>query len=369
MTTKHKKSALPIPIRNLYVMLAYAFKNMKRAGDTQLLAERFEHIHDFLAFILIQEVAGLMKRGLNRGYRTHTEESATPRGQIDIAQSIAAGSQTRGRMVCRSDDLNVDTPQNQALKAVLLLLFRHGGLQDDLKQDVQKLLAQLSEVTQINPATIRWSELTGRGSTSGYRYALGVCKLLAKGLIHTEQSGEHTLGSWESEHVMNALYEKFLLEFYRAHYPGLSPDSSAVAWDLDPAEGRGWNASQLPGMKTDITLSNGTRTLIIDAKYYQNTMQSNSTARSAHLYQMFAYVKNSDVNGEGSVRGLLLYAQPNKTTHANVSVKIQGNWIEARTLDLRLEWEKIRAELEEPLKWFGLPTDDDDAGGVSLHSA
>jgi 5-methylcytosine-specific restriction enzyme subunit McrC len=46
-------------------------------------------------------------------------------------------------------------------------------------------------------------------------------------------------------------------------------------------------------MKTDITLRSSTRTVVIEAKYYRETLTrrySKETLRSDNLYQLFAYL-------------------------------------------------------------------------------
>ena len=66
-------------------------------------------------------------------------------------------------------------------------------------------------------------------------------------------------------------------------------------------------------MQTDIMLhfKNG-KTLIIDAKYYGQTMQyhfNKATIHSHNLYQIHTYVMNQDVEHKGEVDGMLLYAK------------------------------------------------------------
>ncbi len=51
-------------------------------------------------------------------------------------------------------------------------------------------------------------------------------------------------------------------------------------------------------MQTDIMLSHAGRTLIIDAKYYEHSLQQLYDSYSVHsgnLYQIFTYVKNKEV--------------------------------------------------------------------------
>ncbi|MBQ5330575.1 MAG: 5-methylcytosine-specific restriction endonuclease system specificity protein McrC, partial [Oscillospiraceae bacterium] len=112
----------------------------------------------------------------------------------------------------------------------------------------------------------------------------------------------------------------------------------------------------LPKMKTDIVLKNGDKTLIIDAKYYGKSMAqgySKETLRSAHLYQIFAYVKNMDTANTGNVSGLLLYAKTeDEVFPEGEPYVIGGNRIGARTLDLNQKFDKIANRLESIVKHY-----------------
>lgn len=103
-------------------------------------------------------------------------------------------------------------------------------------------------------------------------------------------------------------------------------------------------------MRTDVTLRRGEHTLIIDAKYYSQSMQTGpwgkATVHSANLYQVLAYVKNEDTRRDGSVSGLLLYARTDAAEQPDLDVVVQSNRIGARTLDLNQPWEHLSAHLE-----------------------
>ena len=89
---------------------------------------------------------------------------------------------------------------------------------------------------------------------------------------------------------MSRLYEKFILEYYIKEHPEIKASSSQISWALDDDIG-----TMLPVMQSDIMLSYANKILIIDAKYYTHTMQSQYGTQSLHsnnLYQIFTYVKN-----------------------------------------------------------------------------
>ena len=81
-------------------------------------------------------------------------------------------------------------------------------------------------------------------------------------------------------------------------------------------------------------------------------MSGKETVHSAHLYQILAYAKNADVDQNGSVSGLLLYARTEAVKQPDLDVVIQGNRIGARTLDLNCPWSEISAELESIVRWL-----------------
>ena len=63
---------------------------------------------------------------------------------------------------------------------------------------------------------------------------------------------------------MSTLYEKFVKEYYRKHFPSLNAKALHIDWNIGEEEVIGL----LPDMKTDITLTYKEKTLIIDTKYY-----------------------------------------------------------------------------------------------------
>lgn len=343
-----------IAIRNIYVMMAYAFRTLRKADDDHVASEPFEHLHDLFAEILARGVGAQVKRGLHRDYLRRQDTLTTVRGRIDITRTAVTRSVVRGRLVCEFDEYEADTPHNRALKAVIILLIRRSNVDPQRRDALRRLLPYLNGVTLVTPASIRWNTLTYHRSNAEYRLLLGVSELVVRGLLPTQDAGDTLLASWLSEEAMSRLYENFLREYYALHHPELSPHASVIAWDYDTETAL--RAEQLPRMITDVTLRLGNRTLIIDAKYYSQSMQTGrfgkETVHSVNLYQILAYTKNADVHRNGSVSGLLLYARTDADRQPNLNVVIQGNRISARTLDLNQPWAHLRTELEDIVTWL-----------------
>lgn len=104
-------------------------------------------------------------------------------------------------------------------------------------------------------------------------------------------------------------------------------------------------------MQTDIMLTYKEKVLIIDAKYYTHTTQSQfnvNTLHSSNLYQIFTYVKNKEIELSAKpheVSGMLLYAKTDEAILPNNSYMMSGNKISVETLDLNLPFNEIAMKL------------------------
>ncbi len=114
-------------------------------------------------------------------------------------------------------------------------------------------------------------------------------------------------------------------------------------------------------MQTDIMLTYKEKVLIIDAKYYTHTTQSQfdtHTLHSGNLYQIFTYVKNKEIElatQPHEVSGMLLYAKTDEAVLPNNSYMMSGNKISVKTLDLDCDFSDIANQLNKIVEMhFGL---------------
>ena len=202
-----------------------------------------------------------------------------------------------------------------------------------------------AEVEELDIHTIRWNVPYNRNNQT-YQMLIAVCQLVIKGLLQTQSDGTTKLMDFLDEQRECRLYEKFILEYYRKHYPQLSASASQIPWALDDD-----SRDMLPTMQTDIVLKHGNQTLIIDAKYYTQTTQELygvRTLRSNNLYQIFTYVKNltaAQNDPDQTVSGMLLYAHTDEALQPDNVYQMSGNQISVKTLDLNCDFGRIAAQL------------------------
>lgn len=186
-------------------------------------------------------------------------------------------------------------------------------------------------------------------NNKNYEMLINICYFVLDGMLQTTDKGNYKMMTFSDEH-MHRLYEKFVLEYFKRHHSYLSEVRAAqVKWNLatDTEESM---IRFLPAMQTDIFLRYKEKVLIIDTKYYGNSMQKQYdkvTIHSGNMYQIFTYVKNQDVENNGRVSGMLLYAKTEEAITPDCSFVIGGNKISVKTVDLNKEFKLIAAQLDK----------------------
>ena len=335
-----------IPIKNIYYMLSYAFQILNEQGYKNLATEDFDNAGDLCAAILIRGITYQLKRGLGREYISETDAISAIRGKIEITESIKNQSMIRSQMVCTYDEFSVDSPLNQIIKSTVMLLLK-ADISKSRKKELRKLMVYFDDVSVVDVRSINWAINYNRNNQT-YRLLITVCYLVVKGLLQSKSDGSVKMMDFLDEQRMCRLYEKFILEYYKKHYPQIRTAASQIEWALDDGI-----STMLPTMQSDIMLSykkgDIDKTLIIDAKYYAHTTQVQydvHTLHSNNLYQVFTYVKNKATKG-GEVSGMLLYAKTDEEIYPNNEYQMSGNKITVRTLDLNCDFERISAQLNE----------------------
>lgn len=339
-----------IVIKNIYYMLAYAFEVLRQPHYGEIAAEDFENVHDLLAAILAKGVLKQLKQGLHREYICEHDNIPVLRGRLDIHRTVNNRLQRKQLLYCEYEVLSVNNIFNQIIKTTALILIHQQTVKEKHKAALKKAMLFLTDVDWIEPKSIKWNRLSFHKNNKNYKMLLNICCFVLDSLLLSTDRGEYKMASFLNDHRMSVLFEKFVLEYYRFHYPNLKASPLQISWNVD--EGK---SVFLPNMQTDIVLQHEDRKLIIDTKYYSHTMQvqyGTHKLRSDNLYQIFAYVKNMDAGNTGNVAGMLLYAKTEETIAPDSDFIIGGNKISVKTLDLNTSFNNIARQLNKITESF-----------------
>ena len=329
-------------------MLSYAFTTLNQGGYESVEKEEFDNLHNLFAAILAKGIGRQLKQGLYREYINCKEDIAVVRGKINMPGTIQNRLARRQVLTCEYDELSENNILNQILKTTVMILLRHAKVDAKHKNDLKKEMLFFSNIDTVDPASVRWSSIRFQRNNNTYRMLISLCQLMLEGMLLTTDDGEYKLATFIDEQRMSRLYEKFILEYYAKECPQIKATASQIPWALDDGIG-----TMLPTMQSDIMLSQGNKVLIIDAKYYTHTTQTQydvHTLHSNNLYQIFTYVKNRDAEfGEEqhTVSGMLLYARTDEAIQPDNVYQMSGNRISVKTLDLNRRFPEIAAQLNE----------------------
>ena len=343
-----------IRIQNIYYMLAYAFQVLNEQGYRNIATEDFDNTAELCAAILARGISTQIKRGLGKEYIPRKETLSSLHGKIDITESIKTQALQRKQLVCSYDEFSVNSYMNRIIKSTVQLLLR-ADITKARKKELRKLLVFFDGVDAIDLYSVNWNMQYNRNNQT-YRMLISICYMVAKGLLQTQSDGTTKLMDFLDEQRMHRLYEKFILEYYRREFPQITANASQIPWQLDDDM-----SAMLPVMQTDIMLTHGEKTLIIDAKYYAHSTQiqyDKHTLHSGNMYQIFTYVKNKEVelaDKPHEVSGMLLYAKTDEDIYPENEYRMSGNRIEVRTLNLDGDFDSIKAQLDKIAeRYFGI---------------
>lgn len=344
-----------IPVRNLWLLILYASDLYRQLGSDRVdIEENPEDIVDVVAEMLCHQVEKRLKRNLSFGYQNKEATVSRVRGRIDSLFTERHRLLEKGKIRCRFEELTVNTPRNQYIRAALDQLSTLAS-KKKISHKCHTLSLSLEKlgVDKIKPAGYSGKrERFGRHGADDQKM-LAAADLAFSLALPTELMGKHNLALPDKDIVwLRKLFEKGIAGFY-------STTLESSHWKVISGKQFRWQVSEesqnisniMPQMKTDIIIDNkmsGER-LVIDTKFNAITTKGwyrNETLRSGYIYQMYAYVRSQEkanCASSLSTSGMLLH--PSIDTEVDESVTIQGHEIRFCTVNLGLESKKIRDQL------------------------
>jgi 5-methylcytosine-specific restriction enzyme subunit McrC len=336
-----------IPIRNIYYLLCYAWDQLAEGEVVDVSGADSTELADLLAHVLIGGVRHVVRRGMQQGYDGQTTEVQGIRGKVEVLQSARRMLLVHGRTICSFDELSPNTPANRILKATLRRLAGVHGLNASLRHELWSLYRAMRGIADVSLSMRLFRTVQLNGNSRYYRFLLNVCELVCGAWLVDEETGAYRFRDFvRDDRRMALLFQSFVLNFLRRERPQFKPRSERIYWpatsEADP------ELKLLPSMTTDISLSTSSGRLIIDTKFYRNTLATFHDAQSVHsanLYQMFAYLTNARTQDGRHVSGMLLYPKVDKDLRH--TYRLHGLDIHVYTVDLSQDWKLIRADLLE----------------------
>ncbi len=336
-----------IPIENIYYLLCYAWNKLDEKDRVDVTAEDCSEILDLLSKVVINGTRILLKRGIDKSYITSKIELTGIKGKLELGETVKKGIHLKLHTWCTVDEFSADILTNRILISTLYLLLKIKNIDQGLKGEIKQILWVLTGIQPIELSARIFNQVKLHRNNRFYGFLLSVCRLIYENSLPTEKAGEYRFMDFtRDEKKMSMLFEAFIRNFYRKHLHGWDVGRSNIMWRFNTIEDR--NLDFLPRMQTDITMEHKEEKIIIDAKYYQETMMTNYDKRKIHsnnLYQLFSYLLNQRSTDVKTLKtkGILLY--PTIENEYDLSYKFEDHPIQIKTLNLNQHWKLIEQRL------------------------
>ena len=134
------------------------------------LERRFENM------TVCKGVSGQIKRGLCRQYITKEEPLASPRGKLEIGESIKTQVLRKKQLVCAYDEFSVNAYTNRIIKTTMAVLLR-ADITKARKKEIRKLLVFFDGVDSLDAHNINWNIQNDRNNQT-YRMITEICRFV-----------------------------------------------------------------------------------------------------------------------------------------------------------------------------------------------
>ena len=324
-------------------MLIYAWNKQQEKDIVNVDTDETTNLQDLFAKVLINGLNHLMKRGFDRDYRPISEDISTIKGKINFNVTLKKNLLRHGKANCEFDVFDEDNIQNQIIKTTLNNLILTNGLDNDLKTKLVGLKRRFSRVRLISLNNSSFKSLTFNSNNKFYEFLLRVCDIIYYNLVPTEETGKYKFKKFTKDN-MGTFFESFVRNFYTIEQE-MDVKSEKLIWDLD--EITPGITDFVPEMRTDISLEDDERKIIMDTKFYKTTLTQGrwgkSKIDSSHLYQIYSYLENVKLKDEQELEGILLY--PTIDEEYSLSALYNGHQISIKTINLNQEWNLVHRDL------------------------
>jgi len=344
----------PIPIKNLFYMLCYAWNVLAIKDQITVSLDDYDDAYNLLGRVFSYGISKLIRVGFHRSYVTKEEELTTLRGKVNLQSSIKNLSFQHKKLICNYDEYSSDDMFNQILHYTIDSLLKNSIVDKEIKKELKKQESFFIGIDKKPPTKDNRRSLLFNKNSILYKLLICISTMIYNNTSLNEEEGKEIFEDFFREKQMQDVYQKFLLNFYAIHldkaiyrvyapkFNWLKSDEEDLWEDLDDAD------AYMPELRTDIVIENKQSNVqfIIDAKYYKEALVTShhSTAkkfRRDHISQVFTYMANSPY--VSTKRGALLYPTVTNVPDGKQST-IQG-YVFFKSINLNDDWKNIEKSL------------------------
>jgi 5-methylcytosine-specific restriction enzyme subunit McrC len=268
-----------IPLRNLFFLLDPSAPPPFVADSSS--PEPACEVLDFLAGLLAQQLAERSAAGLHRDYAERPEEGRFLQGSLDLPAQLRETPARKDRLHSRPEDLTVDVPCNQVLRATAEQILLCPLVSENVRTTLRQALRGFDGVRAV-PLGLALAVPALERAPQGYSPLLDLCRLLVAGLAPSHTAGDRGGPAFLLD--MERVFERYVT---RGVTEAFASTLCIVAVQA------AYSITQLSAGQPDVTVrpdvtiaESGRNVLVVDAKWKRLPW---ATLVTSDLYQVLAY--------------------------------------------------------------------------------
>ena len=335
-------------IENAWEMLKYLYHELRTKKFNAMDISKCKTLDDLYALVIATWCTALAKEGLYKEYVTiEDEELTSPRGQINIQETIARQSMKRGTIVCSYDELSEDIYLNHVLKGTLQYFLYNNSIDKLVRLEIQKSMQLFNGVGYIDIKYVKWKDVKYNNSTIRYKHLLEMCK------TYIDEHNIMRTIDYSDDDRLYVLFKKQIIKYLNIKYGETDTvEIFEMPFTLDNEtkfDRDIFKNQKMVAIRTD------TQALVFMIRLQDDLMLKEPRLSRIRIEEFVTYLREYKSNHKVKVAGAIVYINTDKSklnlqpiTVNNISDYMVGE----TTVDIHDQWRFIENKINDAYKFF-----------------
>lgn len=347
-------------VENTWNMLQYLYDELRGKKFVNFDISNVDTIDNLYALVIARWCSNIAREGLYKEYVTiEGEELTSPRGQIDVQQSIVLQTRSRGTLVCNYDEFSSDVYLNHILKGALQYLLFDRNVAEWIKTELQKTMMMFNGVSYVDLAFVKWKTIKYDNGNIRYKHLVEVIRTLIMEQKLARQ------GQIDDNIRTFLLFKKQLFKWIKMNYKDdlVTVFEEPFTLDNEPLFEYKINRTQKL-----IVISTDKKALILCVRLQTELVLEDTTLGRKHMEELVKYIQDYCTDHKVNASGCIIYVNTDKTklNFQPITTNVINDYtIGEQIVDLHDQWRFIANKINDCYKCFIQRSKNKEAGVVA----
>ena len=335
-------------IENIWNMLKFLYDELRGKKFEDIDISNIANMDNLYAIVICRWCDIIAKEGLYKEYVEVVDvELTSPKGQINVQQSIVMQTRARGTLICSYDELSEDIFINHILKGILQYIAIDGNIDEAVRLEAKKTLMQFNGVSYVDVNYIKWKDIKYNNGNIRYKHLLEIIK----NLIYERKLVKD--GILDDDKRMYILFKKQIFKWIKLKYANedtVDIIEQSFNPQIDPMfEIKVSKRQRLISIRTDDSA------LVLCIRLQDENMLKDSTIGKKHLFELVGALREFHKEYKIKPSACMIYVNTdrNKLNLQPITMNNVADFmIGEQTVDIHDYWRFIANKINDCYKYF-----------------